>query len=178
MLFFFHQVLQLPALIHAIIIPFLMNTGETYKQTITILQVMTVLLNGEAGIGCIWEDSALKCLSGVWVLHNVVVKLDCLSMVLIQDFRMEWWPVKWWELMIGCGCGRLPLVAATSPTPFESKLVLEIITSMNLSNPTHQSPGQCTVQVNFKSQYEDKMLYVLGRFTSLNNQNQCCAVNL
>ncbi len=74
-------------------------------------------------------------------------------MVLIQDVRMEWCPVKWWELIIGGG--HLPLVAATSPTPFESKPVLEIITSMNLSNPTHQSPGQCTVQVNFKSQYEE-----------------------
>ncbi len=62
---FWHQVLQLPALIHAIIIPFLMNPGETYKQTITCLHVMTLMLNGEAGIGCIWEDSVLKCLSGV-----------------------------------------------------------------------------------------------------------------
>ncbi|XP_026095702.1 uncharacterized protein LOC113067538 [Carassius auratus] len=50
------MVLQQLALIHAIIIPFLMSTGETYSQTITVcttLQVMTVLLNGEAGIDCI-----------------------------------------------------------------------------------------------------------------------------
>jgi len=49
--FFFSQNQQL---IHAMIITLLMNIGETYgKAHISTMDLMTLLLNGAAGIGCI-----------------------------------------------------------------------------------------------------------------------------
>jgi len=149
---FFVQNLQRPSLIHAMIITLLMNPGETYgKAPISTLVMMTLLLNGAAGIGCIWMEKVPRCLSGVRVMWDVEVKLHCLSTVLIQHLRMEWWPVKSWGLMHGIGgIGGFPIsVAPTIPHPSESKPVQEIITSMNLSNPSYHPPSLCTVQVQY-----------------------------
>ncbi len=58
--------------------------------------------------------------------------------------------MKLWEVVRGGG--DIPIsVVPTHPLPSKSKPVLEIITSMNLLNPTYQPPGLHTVQVQLGS---------------------------
>ncbi len=59
--------------------------------------------------------------------------------------------MKLWEVIRGGGGGGdIPIsVAPTHPPPSKSNPVQEIITSMNLLNPSYQPPGLHTVQVTF-----------------------------
>ncbi len=105
------------------------------------LVMMTLVLNGMAGIDSSLIDQVLRCLSGVCPTCHVEVLVLCGLVALILGWKMELYLVKFTALdMISA--------VATHPTQSKSKLVLEIITSTNLPDQLFRSQLLYIVQVH------------------------------
>ncbi len=108
------------------------TTGEAHSITGLCMDIslilMTLVLNGMAGIGSSLMDQVLRCLSGVCPTCHVEVLVLCGLVALILGWKMELYLVKFMALDMISAVG-------THPTQYKSKLVLEIIMSTNL-------PGQ------------------------------------
>ncbi len=95
------------------------------------MDMLTLVLNGMAGIGSSLMDQVLRCLSGVCPTCHVEVIVLCGLVALILGWKMELLPVKCMALTMIC-------TDAIYPTQYKSKFVLEIIMSTNL--PTLSIP--------------------------------------
>ncbi len=105
------------------------------------LVMMTLVLNGMAGIASSLIDQVLRCLSGVCPTCHVEVLVLCGLVALILGWKMELYLVKFTALdMISA--------VATHPTQYKSKLVLEIIMSTNLPDQLFRSQLLYIVQVH------------------------------
>ncbi len=108
------------------------TTGEAHSITGLCMDIslimMTLVLNGMAGIDSSLMDQVLRCLSGVCPTCHVEVLVLCGLVALILGWKMELFLVKFMALDMISAVG-------TDPTQYKSKLVLEIIMSTNL-------PGQ------------------------------------
>ncbi len=105
------------------------------------LIMMTLLLNGMAGIDSSLMDRVLRCLSGVCPTCHVEVLVLCGLVVLILGWKMELYLVKFMALV-------LISAVTTDLTQSKSKLVLEIIMSTNLQDQHFQSQLLYIVQVH------------------------------
>ncbi len=120
------------------------TTGEAHSITGLCMDIslimMTLVLNGMAGIDSSLIDQVLRCLSGVCPTCHVEVLVLCGLVALILSWKMELFLVTFLALdMISA--------VATHPTQSKSKLVLEIITSTNLPDQLFQSQLLYIVQV-------------------------------
>ncbi len=105
------------------------TTGEAHSITGICMDkslvMMTLVLNGMAGIGSSLMDQVLRCLSGVCPTCHVEVIVLCGLVALILSWKMELFLVKFMALV-------LISAVTTDLTQSKSKLVLEIIISTNL----------------------------------------------
>ncbi len=95
------------------------------------MDMLTLVLNGMAGIDSSLMDQVLRCLSGVCPTCHVEVLVLCGLVALIFGWKMELLPVKCMALTMIC-------TDAIYLTQYKSKFVLEIIMSTNL--PTLSIP--------------------------------------
>ncbi len=105
------------------------------------LVMMTLVLNGMAGIGSSLMDQMLRCLSGVCPTCHVEVLVLCGLVALILGWKMELLHVKFMALV-------MISAVATNLNQYKSKLVLEIIMSTNLPDQLFQSQLLYIVQVH------------------------------
>ncbi len=129
---------------HAITTTYSTTTGEAHSITGLCMDIslilMTLVLNGMAGIDSSLMDQVLRCLSGVCPTCHVEVLVLCGLVALILGWKMELYLVKFTALdMISA--------VATDLIQYKSKLVLEIIMSTNLQDQLFRSQLLYIVQV-------------------------------
>ncbi len=120
------------------------TTGEAHSITGLCMDIslimMTLVLNGMAGIGSSLMDQVLRCLSGVCPTCHVEVLVLCGLVALILGWKMVLYLVKFLALAIISA-------VATDLIQYKSKLVLEIIMSTNLPDQHFRSQLLYIVQV-------------------------------
>ncbi len=121
------------------------TTGEAHSITGLCMDkslvMMTLVLNGMAGIDSSLMDQVLRCLSGVCPTCHVEVLVLCGLVALILGWKMELFLVKFMALV-------LISAVTTDLIQYKSKLVLEIIMSTNLPDQLFRSQLLYIVQVN------------------------------
>ena len=129
--------------------------GEEQIVGSNMVTLMTLLLNGAAGIVCIFREKVLRFLNliGVGLICPVVVTLHFYLVDLILDYRTALSPEKSMEhmsvLMI------VGYVIPTGQTQSKSKPVQEITTSTDSSSQLYQFHYPHTVQVKSAGSYID-----------------------